>query len=224
MLPTPPPDPADLTSESLWLALSRSPGIGVSITDSEGNLLYVNDTAMVFFSDAVDIDYHGKSIADFHPAPFVEERLAMIRRVIEEMKPLRIRHLYHGRRIESTVWPIQDHRPPHHRVLIVSHLASVTGPSIIPSNDIESIDSEYIDLGPYKILTRRELEVFVMLGHGLSVPRTAAILHRSVKTIQRHKATITKKLGLRGQAEVVQFVTEMGLDLQDTQRKRLPAQ
>ncbi len=96
-------DPSDLPNGTLWLALSRSPGIGVSITDVYGRLLYVNDTAMVRSRSDPNVDYEGKTIADFHPPEFVRERLEMIRRVVDERKPLAIRHLYHGRRIESTV-------------------------------------------------------------------------------------------------------------------------
>lgn len=213
-------DPSDLPNGTLWLALSRSPGIGVSITDVDGRLLYVNDTAMVLFSERSDVDYGGKTIADFHPPEFVRERLEMIRRVVEEKKPLAIRHLYHGRRIESTVWSIHDRLAPYDRVLVISHVTNLEIAIGVDTKAIETIHSEYIDLGPYNILSPRELEVFVMLGHGLSVPRTAAILHRSAKTIQRHKAAISKKLGLHGQAELVHFVTQMGLDLKDTRLKR----
>ncbi len=213
-------DAIELDVASLWTALSQSPGIGVSITDVSGRLLFVNDTTKVLFSETTDIDYTGKSIADFHPPEFVAERLAMIRRVVEQSRTLRIRHVYRGRRIESTLWPIQDKRPPFNRVIVVSHLNRFELPLQTDSHAIETVTTNYIDLGSLDVLSRRELEVLIMLGHGLSVPKTAAILHRSPKTIQRHKASISEKLGVRGQAELVQIVTELGLELKDAKLKR----
>jgi len=207
---------------SLWIAISQTPGVGVSITDREGRLLFVNDTAQVLFSQASDIDYAGKRISDFHPPEYVRERLAMIQRVLEEGRPLSIEHIYHGCRIHSTVWPIRDAKPPYNRVIVVSRDMGARPDGIDFPENCETVQTDYIDLGSLDVLSRRELEVLALLGHGLSVPRTAAILHRSPKTIERHKASIARKLGLHGQAEIVAIVTSVGLDLKDTKLKRLP--
>ena len=208
-------------TESIWMALSQTPGVGVSITDAEGNLVFVNDTTQALFSESTQIAYEGKTIADFHPPEFVVERLAMIQRVLKEGKPLAIRHIYHGRRIESTIWPIRDHSPPFNRVIVVSREAphELDAPSLGP-DIIETATTNYIDLGPLDILSKRELEVLVLLGNGLSVPRAAALLHRSPKTIERHKASIGKKLQLKGQAEMVAIVTSVGLEISDAKLKR----
>lgn len=208
-------------SPETWLALAQTPGVGVSITDAQGNLLFVNDTSLVLFSGSSDIDYQGKKIADFHPPEFVAERLAMIAEVLKKNKPLSIRHILNGKPISSTVWPIRDKTPPFNRALVISRPGpSQEVESQIPNN-IETFDTEYVDLGPLNVLTRREVEVLVLLGHGMSVPRAAAILHRSPKTIERHKESIGKKLSLHGQAELVYLVTTMGLELSDAKRKRL---
>jgi DNA-binding NarL/FixJ family response regulator len=62
----------------------------------------------------------------------------------------------------------------------------------------------------------------VLLGHGMNIPKVASILHRSPKTIERHKTAIGAKLSLRGQSELVYMVTMMGLELSDARRERLP--
>ncbi|WP_053061144.1 PAS and helix-turn-helix domain-containing protein [Rhodopirellula islandica] len=201
--------------------MTQTPGIGVCVTDQEGRLLYVNDCAMMLFSAAPNIEYAGKSIHDFHSPQYVQERLAMIGRVLKEGKPLAIRHIYHGKQVHSTVWPIRDSKPPFGRVLVISRTTS--GLHLATSDDsIESIETAFIDFGPLDILTQREIEVAVLLGHGMNVPKVAQLLHRSPKTIERHKSAITKKLGLRGQAELVMTISEMGLDLDDAKLKRLP--
>jgi len=79
-----------------------------------------------------------------------------------------------------------------------------------------------LDLGPLDVLSPRELEVLVFLGHGMSVPETAAALKRSPKTIEHHKDSIGKKLHARGQSELVSIVTKLGLELDDLKLQRLP--
>ncbi|QDV21881.1 PAS and helix-turn-helix domain-containing protein [Aureliella helgolandensis] len=215
-------DPPDLPPMSVWNALSCTPGIGVSITDAEGRLLFVNDTAMQLFSQELEVEYRGKHIADFHPPDFVQERLGMIAQVLNSQHPLALSHIYHGQRIASTVWPILDSRPPHNRVIVISRL--ITGKECVQveNQEIGKINTKFIDLGPLSVLTRRELEVLILLGQGINVPRTATILHRSPKTIQRHKAAISEKLNLRGHAELVALVSSLGLQLSDAHLKRLP--
>ena len=206
--------------QEIWLALAQTPGIGVSITDSHGKLLFVNNTSLVMFSGDSNIDYLGKSISDFHPPHFVEERLALIQRVLKENKPISIDHIYNGRRICSTVWPIRDHTPPYNRVLVVSRPSSIDALDQLIPSDIETIETSYIDLGPLSVLTRRELEVAVLLGHGLTVPKVAATLHRSPKTIERHREAIGKKLSMHSQAELVHLITCMGLELKHVELQR----
>lgn len=208
------------SNQALWAAFSGTPGVGVSITDTQGRLIFVNNTSLVLFSGSPDVDYHNKTIADFHSPEFVEERLQLISRVINENKPLRIKHILMGRPLESTIWPFRDHRPPFNRVIVVTRERGASVPLEIPSQ-IEEVQTSYIDLGPLNVLSKRELEVMILLGHGLSVPRAAAVLRRSAKTIERHKESISDKLSLKGQAEIVQVVTSMGLDLSDTKLQRI---
>lgn len=204
----------------MWAALSQTPGVGVSITDAEGRLLFVNDTALVLFEQTTDVDYAGKRISDFHPPQYVRERLAWIGQVLADRKPLSVTHIYRGRKITSTVWPIRDAAPPFNRVLVISQSESNGDGPRLPET-CETVRSEYIGLGPLSVLTRRELEVAILLGHGMNVPKVARLLHRSPKTIQRHKASIGTKLKIHGQAELVQIVTAMGLELDDSKLKRL---
>jgi DNA-binding CsgD family transcriptional regulator len=206
--------------QAFWQALSMTPGVGVSLMDAKGALIFVNPTSQLLFFNDQGVDYHGKTVWDFHPPGFCRERIEMITRVVREKKPLGIRHIYFGRRIESTVWPLGDYRPPFDRVIVVSH-NQASGPiaADLP-HEFETIDTDYIGLGPLDVLSRRELEVLVMLGHGASVPETAAALHRSINTIQRHKESISRKLRLSGQAKMVSLVASMGLELSDANRTR----
>ncbi|EAU54591.1 response regulator [Mariprofundus ferrooxydans] len=60
-------------------------------------------------------------------------------------------------------------------------------------------------------LTRRELEVCLLLTDGRSVSDIAAALHLSEKTVYSHRQHIMEKLGVATMAELVQVATRMGI-------------
>jgi DNA-binding NarL/FixJ family response regulator len=53
-------------------------------------------------------------------------------------------------------------------------------------------------------LSDRELEIFQLLGRGVGTKEVAARLHRSVKTVETHRARIKEKLQLKTAPELVQ--------------------
>ncbi len=214
-------DPPELDPLSVWGALSKTPGVGVCIMDADGRLLFINETSTALFIAGNIDSYVGRLIGEFQPAPYVQERLAMIGRVLRDSRPMMIRHIFLGRRIESTVWPIRDKTPPCNRVIVVTHQCG--GEPISPpgSNVCETVETNYIDLGPLDTLSPRELEVLVLLGHGMNVPTAAKTLFRSPKTIERHKSSITRKLDIHSQAEMVAVVTAVGLEIADVKLKRM---
>jgi DNA-binding CsgD family transcriptional regulator len=59
-----------------------------------------------------------------------------------------------------------------------------------------------------ELLTDRQLQIFQMLGAGLSTRRIAAELSLSLKTIETHRENIKHKLGLQGAAALVQAATQ----------------
>ncbi len=215
-------DPPELDHTSVWGALSRTPGVGVCLMDIEGRLLFINETATALFIDDSITEYQGRLISEFQPKPYVEERLMLIGRVLTEMRPIMIRHIFLGRRIESTVWPVRDRTPPCNRVIVVTHQCGSRDSEPHLTHTCETIQTSYIDLGSLNVMTSRELEVLALLGHGMSVPKAAKMLHRSPKTIERHKSSISKKLQIHSQAEMVAIVSSVGLDITDAKLKRLP--
>jgi len=60
-------------------------------------------------------------------------------------------------------------------------------------------------------LSDRELEVFRLLGSGLSVTEIAHSLNLSVKTVSTHRTHLLGKTGLHNNADIVEYVTSHGL-------------
>lgn len=58
---------------------------------------------------------------------------------------------------------------------------------------------------PHERLSRRELEIFRLLGSGKSVGEIARKLKLSVKTVSTHRARILEKTGLRNNADIIHY-------------------
>jgi DNA-binding NarL/FixJ family response regulator len=71
-------------------------------------------------------------------------------------------------------------------------------------------------------LTRREQEVLVLLGEGLSNRELSERLYLSRKTVERHVRNVLFKLGLRNRAEAAAYVVRHGAQMRSTSRGFLP--
>jgi two-component system, NarL family, invasion response regulator UvrY len=58
---------------------------------------------------------------------------------------------------------------------------------------------------PHERLSRRELEIFRLLGSGKPVGEIARKLKLSVKTVSTHRARIIEKTGLRNNADIIRY-------------------
>jgi DNA-binding NarL/FixJ family response regulator len=65
---------------------------------------------------------------------------------------------------------------------------------------------------PLSALSDRELEVFQMIGRGLSIKEIAAQLFLSAKTVEVHREHIKEKLGLKGSAELLRYAVTYTLE------------
>ena len=184
------------------------PGVAMAIVTADGMIEYVND-AVASLYDASQKPFVGRRLSElFHPE-FVEERLELIARALETRKPIVVDHLFRGRPISATIFPLDDAGEQVGRALVVSRHASPHDP---PVKEFERVRSRVMDLGPLAKLSQRELEVFVLLGHGMSVPEVAARLKRSPKTIEQHKAAIGRKMGDSTLSGIARAVAQIGID------------
>lgn len=74
------------------------------------------------------------------------------------------------------------------------------------------VGGETLDQDPIGSLSNRELEVFELIGQGLTTKKIAGRLHLSPKTIETHREKIKTKLNLSNSTELsrraVQWVLE----------------
>lgn len=64
---------------------------------------------------------------------------------------------------------------------------------------------------PHESLSPRELEILLLLATARSVSEIAAQLRLSVKTVSTHRSRLLEKMGLRSNAELMQYAVRHGL-------------
>ncbi len=64
---------------------------------------------------------------------------------------------------------------------------------------------------PFAILTTREREVLQRIAEGLSAKEVATALSISTKTVETHRTSVMRKLGLRKATELVRYAVRHGL-------------
>jgi len=67
------------------------------------------------------------------------------------------------------------------------------------------------DTGPLNVLTPREREVLYLIGEGLSNTEIAETLVLSVKTVEAHRANLSRKLNVRPRAGLIRLAMRGGL-------------
>lgn len=68
---------------------------------------------------------------------------------------------------------------------------------------------------PRPLLSARESEILSALARGASSKQIASELSLSVRTVETHRQSIKRKLGLEGQAELIKYAVEHARDLGD---------
>ena len=197
--------------------LSRDHGLSVVVVSADGKILFASPGAFALFGADSEMNVVGRHWGDYFHDEFVQERRRWIREALETNSILRVSHVYQGRRLQSTLIPMTN--AERRGVTVVTRQESY----LASQGADRTVSSEYVDLGELSVLTNRELEIFVMLGQGLSVPEVAKLLHRSPRTVERHKEAIGKKLGLSSIAAIATAVREAGLQMADVTKRRFNA-
>lgn len=190
-----------------WRALRDSAGCGVWVLDAEGRYAYVNAVIAAGLARPAS-DLVGSRLADHFPAEFVKERLDIIRRVLSSRKPVSYLTEFHGQPYVVHFRPIlsPNGAPPTQVLGVGYHPAPGT---LVSGDEIRA--PRHIDRGQLSVLTDRELEVLKLIAHGLPYAEIAARLNRTLKTVEAHRSSLGRKLGVRNRSQLVLIAVQNGL-------------
>ena len=101
--------------------------------------------------------------------------------------------------------------------LVAASHAAVRGESFLYPGVVSALARSYLDrlrrgeTLPAKVLTSREDEVVKLIAEGHSSKDIAERLTISIKTVERHRANILEKLGMRDRTELTRYAIRVGL-------------
>lgn len=216
--------------------MTSGPGTGVGIITLDGRVLYLNDQAAKIFHgpNAKAADFAGKTWAELHPPEWVEQRLAVLRKVHETGRPALMRTIWLGHQHYTWIHeiPSEPAEPldegegtpddlPVRFLTITRRVSGDRAARQVSGEPYDFVESDAADLGPLEILSPRELEVLALVGQGLSAKEIARLLHRSLKTIDSHRLAVGRKLHLDDRVKLAEVARRAGLEVRDADRIRV---
>jgi two-component system response regulator NreC len=104
---------------------------------------------------------------------------------------------------------------PHELLLAIR--AVYHGEAYLSPSVAKAVLEDYLSQGTkqtqsrYDNLTLREKEVLRLAAEGKTTPEIADLLHLSVKTIEKHRSSMMRKLGLQSLSELIKYALRKGL-------------
>ena len=102
------------------------------------------------------------------------------------------------------------------RDLVEACRAAMRGEPFLYPKAISALIRDYLERAAEggeraDVLTPRELEIVKLIAEGNSTKEIAALLVISPKTVERHRANILEKLGMRDRVELTRYAIKRGL-------------
>ncbi len=103
------------------------------------------------------------------------------------------------------------------RDLVEACRAAVRGEPFLYPGAVASLIRDYLDRArdgestPARAITDREEEILKLVAEGNSSKEIADLLFISVKTVERHRANMLQKLGLKDRLELTRYAIRAGL-------------
>ena len=101
--------------------------------------------------------------------------------------------------------------------LVAACRAALRGEAFVYPGAMSALVRDYLDRlrrgerVPETVLTEREDEVLKLIAEGSSSKEIAGALTISVKTVERHRANILAKLGMRDRTQLTRYAIRAGL-------------
>jgi DNA-binding CsgD family transcriptional regulator len=200
-------NPAALANPNvLWDALIEEAGCAVLVVARDGR-----SRAWMQWRRQGEEPTGRLTLADTCAPALYEERLAIVQRVCDEDIAIVYESLSRSVRYLVSVRALPE--PGGGRVAMVLSRRlrpweRVTAEAFPHATVVEV---ERHDPGMLATLSPRELDVLILIGEGLSSGDIAKRLHRSVRTIERHRDRLGQKLGVSNRVDIARFAIRAGL-------------
>lgn len=201
--------------DAVWSAMTSAPGVGIAIVEPDGTIVYANAESNRLLRGEGTGDPTGRKLHEVFPTEYAIERIKIMRQVLRTGRPTLLRHISHGIQVESAIHPVVR-GDDGGLVMVITR----QGESGEHDERFDIVESEFVEFGPLNILSPRELEVLALIGRGMRISEIAGTLFRSPKTIENHRSSIARKLGVTRRTELARLAHRAGLEPEDAKRRR----
>lgn len=213
----------DLTEDearALCEVLLTHPFIGAALIDADGVFVRANERSKLLYLGRTDVEVAGKSLYDLFAAEWAKERINLMKELEQTKQPAVLRHIRRGRALLVTYhqMPTPEGKPQRFLVLIAE--SDGDADLKVPS-DYMRFETGLMNLGPLDTLSRRELEVLALISQGMTTDEIAKDLHRSPKTIEAHRSSIARKLGVKNRVQLAELARKAALEIRHADLKRV---
>ncbi|MBL0922165.1 MAG: PAS domain-containing protein [Phycisphaerales bacterium] len=149
----------------------------------------------------------GARCAQCIPPEMAAERDRLFQQVLSTGKPVQFLEAVGGGRYRATFSPATLAGSHERGVVII-----LTPLYLLPPGSTDHLPfAQHNHNDPLEGLTRAETELLSLIGSGLSTQQIARKLHRSVKTIESHRASLGRKLNVTNRVELALIAVRAGL-------------
>lgn len=181
-------------------------GALVAFMAEDMKCLAVSEPLAAMFGKSVD-NVVGRTPHEIVSQEMADERTKMLGQVLATGRPLQFIEAGGGTRFRTTFAPATIDNGRTRGVLIV------LTPLYLLSPDATSklAFAQHNAGDPLEGLTRAETELLTLIGRGMSSQQIANKLHRSIKTIESHRASLGRKLNVSNRVELALIAVRAGL-------------
>jgi len=193
----------------IWHLLIAEGRLAISIVDAMGIYRYLSPRLLEI--SGKDAEYFlGRSLEVTMDSTAGDERLALVRQAITAAKPVLLVESLAGVPLRTII-----HRAvaPSGELLAlcVHHIGAAAMELPLDAERYTIITPVNHEITPLSKLTTREIEVLRMIAMGHSQAEISAKIHRTVKTVEWHRASLGRKLGATSRVALARLAIRYGL-------------
>jgi DNA-binding NarL/FixJ family response regulator len=207
-----PPRPTRTVTHALIIHQAEIVRLGVSTMLASGSACEVASASSVYEAFRLASDVHPQVVLFDYTPTEGPEVLRLLRALWP--KPRLIALVTRGREVSpgeclhggSDAAMLIDNVNRDTFLMLVRRVMDGLGPIVAGFPTVgEKIEASTVDEGPVSLLTPREREMLYLIGQGLSNREIAESLVLSVKTVEAHRANLSRKLNVRSRAGLMRL-------------------
>lgn len=189
-------------------ALLADVGAAVEMVDAQGVIRACSAAGARLRGRTVD-QVVGANLASLMPEPAAAERINLIRAVLESGRTAVLSERRQGHFARTVYRRVRTDRGD--QVLASTYFGGHGPSAMLDHQNITPVVAVHDEPGELAKLTSKELTVLRKLAEGMTHEQIAQKLNRSAKTVEWHRSSIGRKLGLNTVVDLTRFAVERGV-------------